>query len=143
MEIALFVRGTILLIAFLIWLYLVQSTPTGKLVGGIISVGFLIFLVVGIVYAGWNALDEKGIIPHWRETSITAQSSWLVGESKTCVAIPTPGTGATALLTCDNGPVHRIRITFWGKTGRSLKAIPVIDWKCLKQSDSFVCYALD
>jgi len=132
--------GPLLLLAFLVWLYCKQNAPSGKIVGGLLSVVICSLMV----YAVWLGFDDKGYIPHSKETSITAESTWLVGESKTCISSPSDKNGdVTRLIYCDKGEEHRIAITFWGKTEREdARARTAVEWKCVKKSDSFVCYAL-
>lgn len=131
---------TLLLIAFFIWYYFNQTKSSGKIVNGIIALVFCSLLV----YAAWRSLDEKGYIPHSQETSITAESTWLVGENKTCISAPSgKNSDVTQLVECDKGQQHRIAVTFWGKTEREDARGRFVMWKCVKKSDSFVCYALN
>ena len=134
-----------LLIGFLVWYYLKQNTRAGKAVGGTFSVITLGFFVVGLTYGAWMNLDEKGYIPHSRETSITAEPSWLVGENKACFAMPVgENHDVTAAVICDKGPAHNIKIAFWGKVERDdPRAETGVGWKCVKKSDGFTCYALN
>ena len=102
-------------------------------------------MVVVTAYGAWQGLDERGNIPHSRESIITAEPTWLVGESKTCTSVPELALAydVTVFLRCDQGVRHQIRIRFWGRTERTDPLMNTVDWKCVKHTDSFVCYALD
>lgn len=124
-----------------------SKSEGGGCLAMLIFVGFLVF-------GGYNWLDGQGYISHSRETTITAEASWLVGESKTCYSTPIEPQLATSIkvnawdvthsIYCDKGPEHQIKVNFWGKTERAdQRAHWGVSWKCVKGSDSFTCYALD
>ena len=92
-------------------------------------------------------IDATGYISHKVESTITADSNWLIGESRTCVSNPLDPTSAEELhkpvgyalwgLQCSGGESHRITITFWGsaiQTGNKAAY-----WNCARTSDSFTC----
>jgi hypothetical protein len=145
MEVPLFVLAVVVLIAFLVWLYFKQNTPVGKWVGGVASIALLGMMLATLSYAVWEDMDKKGYIPHSRETSITAESSWLDGESKTCVAFPIGATrDVTSFVNCDRGPAHQITVKFWGRAERpEVTTDRSVGWKCIKEDGRFVCYAVD
>ena len=77
-----------------------------------------------------------------------------MGESKTCYSTPVDPTTAkaisvepydvTRIVHCDNGPEHRIKITFFGRTERPEQQVKWgVSWKCTKNIGSFTCNALD
>jgi hypothetical protein len=118
----------------------------------------VMFIAICVIWAigSWvySALDDAGYLSHTRETIITAEQSWIVGESKTCISVPLEPQEAHVLhrqrwdvtrsVGCDSGPEHEIKVTFHGRTERSeARAKFGVSWKCLRSSDSFDCYALD
>ena len=118
---------------------------------------FGIVLVVGglmVIGALWRFWDNSGYHPHTVEAFITARSDWLEGESKKCSSKPVdeemasvmkvPLYSVTNSVICDNGDLHQIKITFWGRTTRPEPwAQDGVTWKCTKKPGEFVCYALD
>jgi hypothetical protein len=107
-----------------------------------------------MIAGGMAVGDEAGWISHNRDTTITAQSDWLVGESKVCISFPLDVDTAayvgadkndvTRRMNCDRGPEHQIPVTFWGQVKRSdHRAAGGINWRCVKKSDGFVCYDLN
>jgi hypothetical protein len=71
-----------------------------------------ILIVVGfLVFGGYNWLDGQGYISHSRETTITAEASWLVGESKTCYSTPIEPQVATSMKTNAWDVTHSIIAT--------------------------------
>ena len=75
----------------------------------------VIAVIAAIFWAAHDELDSNGWIPHNEETTITAQPSWFVGESKECVSYPPfnqaeayplgkPVGYAVARMKCDDGP---------------------------------------
>jgi len=130
-----------------------ESKPRSNDDGGTGCVVVLIVLLV-LAAGGYEGLDGSGFVPHTRESSISAGPNWLVGESKTCMSTPVSAEDArwskakrgdvTILVSCDNGPYHNIKVTFWGKTKRmDRRAQNGVSWKCTKNSDSFICLDLD
>jgi hypothetical protein len=111
--------------------------------------GCLIFLcVIGYgIYGAYEGLDSIGWISHKAEASITAESSWMEGESKTCISTPfnseaaksfnKPVGYAMAFLNCDDGPSHNISITFWGREIQ--QGNKAVFWSCTRTQDSFNC----
>jgi hypothetical protein len=106
---------------------------------------------IGIAAGLYSVLDAAGYISHTRETVITADSSWLIGESRTCYSVPLEPEYAhgnpwdvTQRVGCDKGPEHNIRVIFHGRTERPEKRARFgVSWKCVRREDSFECYALD
>jgi hypothetical protein len=139
MDVAIeFAIGILALIAFLVWYYFNQHTPSGKRVNRTFALLFGGLLVYGVGLG----LDENGYVPHSKETSISAESTWLVGENKTCISAPSgKDSDVTQLVECDKGEQHRIAVTFWGRTEREDAKTRFVTWKCVKKVDSFVCYA--
>jgi hypothetical protein len=82
-----------------------------------------VVLLLGIVSALYSVLDAAGYISHTRETLISADPSWLVGESRICYSVPLE-------------PEYVSRHKAWDVTHR-------VGWKCDRREDSFECYALD
>lgn len=116
----------------------------------------LLWLVGSGIYGGYKWLDSIGWISHREETTISARSDWLVGESKECWS-PTLNSANEAFLhseegvgyampyvLCDDGPEHKMTITFYGrKVQAEYKAV---SWRCIRaevsflNDNSFTCY---
>jgi hypothetical protein len=128
-----------------------------RIVSGVSN--FVMVLVVlsflaAMFYGCWTVVDEAGWISHNRDTTITAQSDWLVGESKVCISFPLDAEFAayvgaekndvTHRMNCDKGPDHEMPLTFWGRVKRpEHRAAGGVNWRCVKKSDGFVCYDLN
>jgi hypothetical protein len=138
-----FILSVVLIIGALVWYYFKHDTPIGKKLGGTVSLIFFLIMLVVFGYGGWTSLDEKGLIPHSVDAVITAEPSWLPGESKNCIAFPDQG-NVTRFVHCDKGPEHQIEIKFWGRTERTGPNVENgVRWKCVKRNEGFTCYALD
>jgi hypothetical protein len=111
---------------------------------------FLTAILIAVVYPVYSGLDSLGWISHREETTITAEVSWFVGESKECTSYPLDAamaratgkeTGyAVASLFCDSGPVHNVRIRFFGRLRQA--EYDTVVWKCTREQDAFTCYEL-
>ena len=109
----------------------------------------------------YDLADLEGWIPHQEESWISADGTWLVGESRICTSspyrsdpvldeferkinadtvAPEPQRSvgyAFSNLTCDAGPAHRITITFWGR--RDQPEYVSVSWKCTRGGSDFTC----
>lgn len=109
----------------------------------------------------YDVADSEGWIPHQEESWISADGTWLVGESRICTSsphrsdpvldeferkinadtvAPEPQRSvgyAFSNLTCDGGPAHRIKITFWGR--REQPEYISVSWKCARGTSDFTC----
>ncbi|HTA24894.1 MAG TPA: hypothetical protein VK763_15280 [Terriglobales bacterium] len=68
-------------------------------------------------------------------------SFWLNNEERTCQTYPN-GQGQVAVVACETSGSHRdhnIPVKFWGGVDRST----ISNWKCRRESDAFVCRAVD
>jgi len=116
----------------------------------LLAIGFLLYSY----YAPDSWLDQSGWVSHTEDGVITAQSSWLAGESKECASVPLidpksegfPDKDfgyALSAIHCDDGPEHHIKIQFFGRQDQPEHR--GIVWNCKKNSDSvmdpagFVC----
>jgi hypothetical protein len=121
----------------------------------VLGIEFCLILVmfVGLVICPmiYENADSSGIIPHNEETTISAQPTWLVGESKDCVSYPLltyaqaaplgrPVGYAVDRINCDNGPQHRIRIKFFGRLEQP--EYSAVQWKCTREEGGFTCYEI-
>lgn len=116
------------------------------------GLGWLILLCfVGYaIYGGYEWLDSIGWILHREDTSITARSDWLVGESKECWSSTLNSAGAALLgkdvgyampaVSCDDGPEHKIKVTFYGRKVQA--EYKVVGWHCNRDLLSFTCYQI-
>jgi len=111
--------------------------------------------VIGtIVYGIYAFADYEGYIQHTVETTITARSDWLVGESKVCYSGTLNSVGAALLgkevgyamssVSCDDGPDHKMKVTFYGRKVQTDHAFA--NWRCTRNevsflnNNSFTCY---
>lgn len=117
--------------------------PDSNVIG---TLAILALLALG----GWilfQLLDSTGWVSHTVQSTITAQSNWMVGESKDCFSYTLDAKSAYALgkepgyalskVECDNGPGHDISITFWGQENQPGKWAAL--WRCTRSVDSFTC----
>ena len=119
-----------------------SSTKQTEGVGAV----FIIGAIIAIAF-GYQQLDSAGWIPHEVDSAITAESNWLVGETKECTSLTVDAATAKSKdeetwsavdsLVCDNGPIHKIKITFYGRTAQP--EYLYAHWKCTRISDSFTC----
>ena len=68
-------------------------------------------------------------------------SFWLVNEERTCQTYP-DDKGRVAVVSCNTSGSHKdhnIPVKFWGGVDRNT----VSDWKCRRESDQFVCRAIN
>jgi hypothetical protein len=92
-------------------------------------------------------IDATGYISHRVESTITADPSWIIGETKTCISNPLDSLNAGVLqkpvgyalwgLQCGPGDWHKITITFWGSAVQDEKKAAY--WDCKRTADSFTC----
>jgi len=113
--------------------------------------GLAYLFVLGVVaypaYAIYAAIDSSGWIPHREDGVITAQANWFVGESKDCMSYPLDIGAARTLhkmkgdaitkISCDDGPDHNVKITFWGRTEQP--EYSWVRWQCTRNEGSFTC----
>lgn len=108
----------------------------------------LFLLVCYAIYGGYEWFDSAGWISHSEDTVITAGSNWLIGESKGCFSMPLNAASAAQLgkpvgyampsIKCDDGPEHRMKVTFYGR--RVQAEYSAVSWSCTKGMISFTCY---
>ncbi|MDE3149125.1 MAG: hypothetical protein KGL37_06605, partial [Acidobacteriota bacterium] len=109
-----------------------------------IGMGYLTFVDDPHVPEG---IDSSGYISHKVESTITAQSGWMVGESKSCMSIPLDAQIARAVgkapgyalfyVKCDDGPERKIQVTFWGAENQPENRVAY--WQCKRTTESFGC----
>jgi len=91
--------------------------------------------------------SSEGYIPHSVDTSISAQSSWMVGESKACHSYALDATNARLSdrkegsvigpIVCDDGPMHMVKVTLYGRLEQPEHKYAY--WRCTRDSDQFTC----
>lgn len=110
-------------------------------------------VAVAIGVAIWYGVEESVVpsgsawIPHDEDSVITAQTNWFVGETKDCHSYPLSAQAAASMnksvgdavyrINCDEGPEHKVKITFYGRTEQPESTLAT--WKCTRKEDSFVC----
>ncbi len=116
-----------------------ELTPQG--LGCLIIFG----LIIAGIYWGFIQLDSWGLIPQSKETVITAQGNWVIGENKQCWSPALDSVSARAInkengysfskITCDGGPEHNIKVTFFGREKQP--DYKVVFWNCTRNDTSF------
>ncbi len=94
-----------------------------------------------------QGIDGTGYISHRVESPITADPSWLIGETETCVSRPLDRDNARILnkptgyalwgLNCGGSEYRRMPVTFWGSEVQS--GIKAAYWDCTRAAESFTC----
>lgn len=128
----------------------VKADSTTDQIVGLGCLGIIAVFVLMLYYTfsdnprAPQEIDSSGYISHKVQSIITAQSNWMVGESKDCTSYPPAAElygkqagYAFSYLKCDDGPIHNIPITFWGAEYQLGKKYA--EWNCTRTSDSFVC----
>lgn len=126
-----------------------SSGSVGCLAGlaALVLVVWLLYLVFADNPHAPTEIDSSGYISHKVESTITAQSGWMVGESKSCISIPLAAQIARAVgkepgyaffyVKCDDGPERKITVTFWGAENQPENKVAY--WNCKRTADSFDC----
>ena len=124
----------------------------------------ILTVVIGIVVGGYftyTFADNEGYISHTVETTITARSNWLVGESKDCWLAPNNYFAALAKkyggvvvdksgnviddsmaayvmssVDCDDGPQHKMKVVFYGRKFQD--EYKIVTWRCTRNAVSFL-----
>lgn len=96
---------------------------------------FIFAAVLVFASWGWSSAASAGWISHRVETTITASSGWMEGESKSCQS---DANDAFAYVHCDNGPERRIKVNFWGR--RHQPGVNYVSWTCVRSLGDFSCY---
>jgi hypothetical protein len=132
----------------LLWTVVTATTKPKSRSGYFYVIGLWVLFTVGVQLYSW--IDSTGWISHREDSLITAKENWFVGESKECRSVPaSKGVGgllgkpegyAYTMISCDNGPEHNVKITFWGKPEQP--GYEVLNWRCTRESDSFTCKQL-
>lgn len=88
--------------------------------------------------------QNAALFSYW-PTTVRVQtdmnSFWLDQEERVCTSYPDEH-GRVGGVHCDsslNSDNHNIPVTFWGSVDRGKPS----DWKCRRESEKFVCRALD
>lgn len=125
-----------------------------------IGVGFLLWfclivvcpdLLDGVGFASWADLVDwvapDGYVQHSIETSISAQQSWMVRETKDCSSAALDSETAINLgkeagyvassINCGDGPMHTITVNLYGRLNQPEHKI--IHWRCTRESEGFTC----
>lgn len=108
---------------------------------------FLLGLTCVVVVAIYDYIDSHGWVPHKKESIITAQDNWFVGERKDCASSPLDDQNARILkkpkgyaiqqINCDTGPERSVSVRFWGRTQQP--EYDWVRWRCTRNQDSFTC----
>ena len=92
----------------------------------------ILCVLVAAIYAGYQWLESVGYISHSVETVVTAQGKWFVGETKVCTSAIKES--PFAYVSCDDGPEHKVKITFFG---REKQGSNFATWNCKRNDLSF------
>ena len=85
----------------------------------------------------FDSIDSHGWIAHNRTTTITVESTWMIGETRRCAS---PGNSAFVGVQCDDGPERTFEVTFYGRE-RQPEYLSV-HWNCKRNADRFTCREL-
>lgn len=112
--------------------------------------------VAVIGYVIFTFADNRGYIQHTVETTISARSDWLPGESKECLSYTRKREWATfqdkevgyamPWVKCDDGPDHHMKVSFYGR--KVQPEFQTIGWRCTRNEvsflndNSFTCYQM-
>jgi hypothetical protein len=122
-----------------------KDSETANALGCFVLFTLAALLCYGVCAAAYTGLDKKGLVSHQAESVITVRGNWLVGESKDCLSQTTSvddqPSYALAALFCDDGPTHRLKVTFWGRKDQPEYA--TVNWKCTREQEGkFTCLEL-
>jgi hypothetical protein len=118
---------------------------------GLAALMFLAAIGYGIYYV----CDNAGWIPHDQTLNFYMKGDWLVGENRTCIGFQSypNGKGEDPQLTSISCPEtyaldetpHNMTVKFWGKVSRPdmMSQNLFLSWQCIRNSDGFVCKALN
>ena len=109
--------------------------------------GLGFFVLAAILYGAYVVLDSLGWVPHRRDSVVTAEANWFVGESKDCMSNPLNALDASNMnkakgyaiskISRDGGPEHSIQVMFYGRIEQP--EYSWIRWRCTRNEDSFTC----
>jgi hypothetical protein len=112
---------------------------------------YLLLCLAGIAAIIWLEGLKRGdpkpfdfIHSYWPTTirvDTDMDSSWLRDEERSCQTTPNDK-GRVTVVACNASGSHRdhnIPVTFWGDPDRNT----ISDWKCRRESEEFVCRAVD
>jgi hypothetical protein len=103
--------------------------------------------LIALPFFGYFYASSEGYIPHSVDTSLSAQSNWLVGESKMCHSYALNATNARLSdrkegsvigpIVCDDGPMHMVKVTLYGRLEQPEHKFAY--WRCTRDADQFTC----
>jgi hypothetical protein len=110
----------------------------------LLIIGLLVVCgIIAAIIAGHRQLIDHAVTSYEADTMITAQSNWLPGESKDCRSLVLNARAAAALhreqgyalqaIVCDDGPLHSMKVTFYGKQVQPEYA--TVLWHCTRNRD--------
>jgi hypothetical protein len=136
-----FIIGFLVLFALALLLGWTEQNVKSPAASASVGIGAILLL---LLMGGWG---DFHYIPHTVETSISAQSNWLVGEMKDCYSEPLDPASAFLLhrepgyvaesFNCDDGPKHTMTIKFYGRLNQPEHRIAY--WRCTRKSEEFIC----
>jgi len=104
--------------------------------GHAIAIVWLMLLAIVATggYFAYAPLNSIGWIEHTRQTTITAQATWMVGEAKHCVSDPAK---AFDMVLCDGGPPRDMPVSFFGREIQP--EYSAVNWNCIRDGSGFTC----
>ena len=120
-----------------------------------LKIPFTLFVLGCGGYARYQGMDDVGYIPHTAAVDFSMKPNWLVGKNRDCLGFhnaPDPNRGLIVTVDCppsfDEQETHNVTVKFWGKTVRPYSnqndpSGAMHKWRCTRESDGFVCKALD
>lgn len=109
-----------------------------------------IFLVPLVGYQIWKlahaGLVDNEMVSYERQTLISASSNWLPGETMYCTSVTLDSKTANDLgkppgyalsgIDCDNGPVHDMKVTFYGNPVEP--QYELVYWNCTRNQETLL-----
>jgi hypothetical protein len=120
----------------------------------VLTILFLVFCSSVVVLIRDN--DLSGWISHTKNIDIYMSGDWLVGENRNCRGVQNRSDGSRPFIASIYCPEdvetkisHNVPVRFWGRVSRPDATLTdevtgIKDtWQCIRESDSFVCKAIN
>jgi hypothetical protein len=128
-----------------------------RILGKVLKISAGLVILFAVIYGGYGDLDRDGWIAHTQAVEVFMAPDWLVGENRICNGVQTPSNANPPRelnsLFCPQDTTspspHNITIKFWGRTSRDNSKTDdsvwgaSFHWRCTRNTDSFVCKAID
>lgn len=114
--------------------------------------GVFLFVLVSLIANGPRELEDAGWIPHKVPTDVMLNGDWMVGEVRVCDALAlnvlAPKISELECIVGDPDLTqvsrHTFPVKYWGKIKRQKTQLgPKWKWRCQRQTERLVCWALN